>query len=404
MTGPLDARPLPAKHRLPLVEVLGVAWIGPRSRPLRAGLSALGIAIGVAAMVTVLGITRSSEQQLIDQIERLGTNLLTAEAGGTLFGEATTLSPDAPGMVARIPDVRSTTAVGRLPGVTVRRTDMIPAAETNGISVAAARLDLLSTLDGTVRSGAFLNAATEQFPVTVLGSVTAARLGVAEAGQEVYVGGRWFTVVGILDPLPLSPEIDRSALVGWVGAQRLLDFDGNPTTVYLRAEDVAVRQVYTVLAATVDPQHPQNVKVSRPSDALTARLAAESTFNGLFLGLGLVALLVGGVGVANTMVISVLERRSEIGLRRALGASRGQIRTQFFVESVLLSLLGGATGVMAGLAIVLGYATLRDWPLVLPGQALVLGTVAAAAVGAVAGLYPARRAAALAPAAALSST
>jgi putative ABC transport system permease protein len=395
--------PLPPRQRLPARELAAVALIGLRGRPLRAALSALGIAIGVAAMVTVLGITRSSEQQLLDQINRLGTNMLTAEAGETVFGEPAKLSTDAPGMVTRIAGVQSVTAIGRIHGVTVRRTDRIPAAETNGIAVYATRLDLLRTLGGTVRSGAFLNAATARYPAVVLGSVTAARLGAAAADGQVYVAGHWFTVVGILDPLPLSPEIDRAALVGWPAARELLRFDGHPTTVYMRSADTAVHGVWNVMAATVDPEHPETVQVSRPSDALTARLAAKSAFNGLFLGLGAVALLVGGIGIANTMVIAVLERRSEIGLRRALGAGRGQIRTQFFAESVLLSLLGGVAGVLTGLAITFGLAIARDWPLVLPAQAMTAGTAAAVLVGALAGLYPARRAAGLTPTQALSA-
>jgi putative ABC transport system permease protein len=299
--------------------------------------------------------------------------------------------------------VRSVSAVGAVNHATVRRTDHIPTGETNGIAVLATRLDLLDTLSGDVRSGVFLNDATARYPAAVLGAVAAQRLGTT-VGDQVFLGGYWFNVVGVLDALPLAPEIDRAALIGWDTAQSLVGFDGNPTTLYLRTDDDAVGQVWNLLASTVNPQSPQSVSVSRPSDALTAQLAAKSTFNGLFLGLGLVALLVGGIGVANTMVISVLERRSEIGLRRALGASRGQIRTQFFVESVVIALLGGAMGVLIGVAITLGYASTRGWPLVLPVTALGAGALAATVVGVLAGLYPAVRAARLTPVQALATT
>jgi putative ABC transport system permease protein len=236
--------------------------------------------------------------------------------------------------------------------------------------------------------------------------VAAERLGVDRlegTGRQVYLAGRWFTVVGVLDSLPLAPEIDRSALVGWPVAKQLLGFDGHPTTIYERSTDEAVEAVRAVLADTASPENPEEVKVSRPSDALAAQLAARTAFDSLFLGLGAVALLVGGVGIANIMVISVLERRQEIGLRRALGATRRHIRLQFLTESVLLSLFGGLAGVLLGLGVTLSYARYRDWPLVLPVPALVGGVLTAVLVGAVAGLYPARRAARLSPTEALAT-
>jgi putative ABC transport system permease protein len=164
-----------------------------------------------------------------------------------------------------------------------------------------------------------------------------------------------------------------------------------------------VNSVRAVLAATVNPEHPEQVQVSRPSDALTAQLAAESAFNALLLGLGVVALLAGGVGVANIMIISVLERRQEIGLRRSIGATRGQIRLQFFTESMTLSLLGGVIGLLLGIVPTLAYALYRGWPFALPVEAIAGGVAASAAIGAVASLYPARSAAALPPTAALAS-
>jgi putative ABC transport system permease protein len=239
----------------------------------------------------------------------------------------------------------------------------------------------------------------------VLGSAAADRLGVARAGAEVrvWLGGRWFTVVGVLAPVPLAPELDTSALIGWPVAQQLLGFDGYPTTIYTRARDDAVEHVRDVLAATANPQNPEQVQVSRPSDALAARRAADDTLNALLLGLGAVALLVGGVGVANTMVISVLERRQEIGLRRSLGATRGQIRIQFLVESQLLSTLGGLGGVLLGIAVTAGYAATQNWPTVIPAWATIGGMTATLVIGALAGLYPAVRAARLAPTEALAA-
>ncbi|MBC6457920.1 ABC transporter permease [Actinomadura sp. HBU206391] len=401
-----SAVPLPDSTRLPAGDLLRVGLSGLRGRPLRAALSALGIAIGIAALVAVLGISTVSRAGLLAQIEGLGTNLLTVTPGQSLLGQTSRLPEDATGMVRRIPGVISASAVGTVPEATVRRTDKIAPAETGGIAVLATRLDLLGTLggDGTaMRSGAFLNDATARYPTVVLGAVAADRLGISHAGDQVFLAGRWVTVTGVLNPLPLAPEIDRAALIGWPYAATL-GFDGHPTSIYERSTDSTVASVAAVLAATANPEHPEDVSVSRPSDVLTVRLAAKSAFNGLFLALGAVALLVGGVGIANIMVISVLERRQEIGLRRALGATRRQIRLQFLTESVTLSLLGAVIGLLLGVGITLGYALYRDWPLVLPVQAIAGGAVAAAVIGAVAGLYPARRAARLPPTEALASS
>jgi len=392
---------LPKPRRLGARDVGRLGAHGMRTRPLRAVLSALGIGIGIAAMVAVVSIPASSQQALRDQLATLGTNLLTAAPGQTLMGEDAALPESAVPMVARIGPVTDVSATG-MTSATVRRTDRVPATETSGISVVAARTDLLRVLRGTLHLGKFLDGVTENFPTVVLGSVAATRLGIDDVGGRVWLGGRWFTVIGILDAVPLAPEIERSVLVGWSAARAHLEFGGHPTTVYVRATDAEVENVRAVLGPTINPQAANEVQVSRPSDALAAKRLTETSYNALFLGLGGVALLVGGVGVANTMVISVLERRREIGLRRALGASRRQVRGQFLAESVLLSLLGGIVGVLVGVGVTAGYALSRDWPAVFPPVALLGGVAVAAVVGALAGAYPAMRAARLSPTEALA--
>jgi putative ABC transport system permease protein len=386
--------------------VLRLAGYGLRARPLRVVLSALGIAIGIAAMVAVVGTSTSSRAKLDRLLNSLGTNLLTVAPGQTLFGEKATLPDQSVAMIGRIGSVESVTAIGQLPDAKTYRNDKIPTAQSGGIGTYAVRTDLLATVGATMASGTWLNAATTRYPAVVLGARTAEQLGIGAARPDiqVWLAGRWFTVVGILDPVPLAPELDLGALIGWQAARRYLRLDGDITTVYTRTDPDAVNAVRDLLARTANPGRPNEVDVSRPSDALAAQAAANETFTGLLLGLGAVALLVGGIGVANTMVISVLERRSEIGLRRSLGATRQHIRTQFLTESLLLSVLGGGAGIALGSAVTAVYATIQSWPTVVPAWVMAGGITATLIIGAVAGLYPAIRAARVAPTEALAAT
>ncbi len=388
----------PLVSRLNPRDVFRVGSMGLRSRKLRAGLSALGVSIGIAAIVGVLGISQSSRSGLLDELGRLG-NLLTVEPGQTLFGQNATLPYQAPGMVGRIGPVTDVTATGSVQNAAVYRNQHVPSVETGGIAVQAADPGLLATLGASIAHGTFLNAATIRYPAVVLGSDAAANLGIdrLDVPIQVWLGNHWFTVVGVLKPVALAPEIDRSALIGFPVARSLLGFDGHPTKLYIRTVPSQVTSVRNVLAQTVNPANPDQVQVSRPSDVLAAQAAAKGAYNGLFLGLGAVALLVGGVGIANVMVISVLERRSEIGLRRALGATRRHVGEQFLSESLLLSLLGGIAGTVIGVLVTSAYAISQHWSIVLPPVALYGGLGAAVAIGAVAGLYPSLRAARLSP-------
>jgi putative ABC transport system permease protein len=388
--------------RLPPSDLARVASVGLRTRPMRAALSALGIAIGVAAIVAVLGLSSSSQAGLLAEIDRLGTNLLTVTNGQTLLGEQATLPLAAPGMIARIGPVTQVEATGST-DANVYRSPLIPAINTNGLSVQAASLGLPGTVGTSVAQGRYLNAATARLPVAVLGSAAARRLGIDRLyrGERIWLGGRWFYVVGVLSPAPLAPEIDNSVLVGFPAARHYLGFDGHPTTIYVRSQTSQVAAVQSVLAATANPEAPNEVEVSQPSAALTARARAQSALNSLFLGLGAISLLVGAVGVGNIMLIGVLERRSEIGLRRALGATKANIRLQFLAEAILLSLLGGAVGVVAGALATATYATTKQWTIVIPTLAWAGGLGAALTIGALAGLLPAVRAARLSPTEAL---
>jgi putative ABC transport system permease protein len=404
ITSGQPAAPLaPAPARLRPTDLAGAAAAGLRTRKLRAGLSALGIAIGVAAIVAVLGLARSSQAGLLAQIARLGTNLLTVTNGQTFTGGTAELPVAAPGMIGRLPGVTAVQDTGAVAVAHAYRTPYIPAINTNALTVAAATLGLPHVVGTSIAQGSYLNAATARQPAAVLGAAAAQMLGIDRIwpGERIWAGGQWFYVVGILEPATLAPEIDSSVLVGFPAAEHYLHFDGHPSQIYVRAVTGRVTAVDNLLAAQANPENPSQVNVSQPSAALTAQAEAAGAFDTLFLALGAVALLVGAVGVANIMVISVLERRSEIGLRRALGATQGQIRTQFLAEAILLAVAGGAAGVIVGSAATAIYAHAKGWAVVIPPQAWAGGLAAALLIGAAAGLLPAIRAARLSPTEAL---
>ena len=389
----------PWKSRLRPADVLGTGTVGLRTRRARAAFTALGIAIGIASMVAVMGISSSSKADLLAELDLLGTNLLQVRPGQSVFGDDATMSADAPAMIRRIGPVESASSISAI-ATTVQRNDALSSRNKNGIEILATEVNLTQTLAATVASGRAHDSASVRLPTVVLGAIAAERLGIenVDAGQRVIIGDRWFDVIGILKPLPLNPDIDRSAMIGLEAARQSFGVKGLPSTIYIRTDPTSVDAVRDVLARTASPGAPNEVDVSRPSDALAARAEVDKNLQTLLLGLGGVALLVGGVGIANVMVISVLERRGEIGVRRALGATRAHIRNQFVVESTLLSLLGGVLGVSIGFAVTTVYARRQGWLVDLPLQGLILGVLAALVIGAVAGLYPAVRAARLDPA------
>jgi putative ABC transport system permease protein len=393
----------PTAARLRLTDLARLAGVGLRTRKLRTALSALGITIGVAAIVAVLGLSSSSAAGLNAEIAALGTNLLTVQPGNSFSGATAELPLAAPGMISRLPGVYAVQDTGSVNNINVYRSPLIPAVNTNALSVDATSLGLPATAGTSVAEGEFLNAATRSEPVCVLGAAAAQLLGIDRVfpGERVWAGNIWLYVAGILKPDVLSPDVDSSVLVGYPFAEKYYGFDGHPTTIYVKATDSRVNAVDNLLGAQADPEDPSGADVSQPSSALVAQADAKGAFNTLFLGLGAVALLVGAIGVANIMVIAVLERRSEIGLRRALGATRGHIRIQFLSEAIALGLAGGAAGIAVGAAATAIYAHTKGWAVVVPAQAWAGGLAAAVLIGALAGLLPALKAARLSPTEAL---
>lgn len=384
-------------------DLLSLGFHGLRARPMRAVLSSLGIAIGIAAMIAVIGISTSSQALVKEKLSVLGTNMLTISGGTDMLGQDVDLPKEAVANIRRIPGVEYVASIGAIDGVNIYRNDRIDASRTGGLSVAVANGDLIAATGAKLMHGSWFNEATSKFPTTVLGRTTAERLGIQRAGSMVWLGGQQFTVVGILDSTPLAPELDSTALVGDPVARDLLDYTGTPTMIFERSSEERVAAVRELLPPTINPQAPTSVKVSRPSDALAAKNTVDQAFTGLLVGVGSIALLVGGIGVANTMVISVLERRSEIGLRRALGATRRHVRWQFLFEAMLLSALGGLAGTLLGWLVTAIAARSNGWAVSIPPAVLFSGVLVTIAVGALAGVLPAVRASRTAPTAALAS-
>jgi putative ABC transport system permease protein len=398
-----DAVTTPPASRVRTADLLATGTLGLRTRRLRAVLSGLGIAIGIAAIVAVAGVTRSSQAALLAQIDRLGTNLLTVSSGTGLADSERELPAEATRMLRRVDGVLDVAPTAQLATRNVYRNQLVPQGQTGGLAVRAVDESLLATLDGRISQGRFFDAAMAGYPVTVLGHEAATTLGITrvDPGTRVWLGGHWFTVAGILEAFPFAPELDNSALIGFPVARSIFGYEGHPSRLYVRARPERVTEVSALLGVTTNPVNPDQVDVTRPSDALTARVAVAQSSATLFLGLGAIALLVAGIGIGNIMVISVLERRAEIGLRRALGATKGHVAGQFLAESLVLGALGGAAGVLIGCAITVALARSRGWITQIPVEALWGGPLVAVLVGGIAGLYPAFRAARLAPTEAL---
>ena len=387
------------KQRLKIKDLFFVALYGVRARRGRAALTSIGIGIGIAAIVAVTGISASGRADLLATLESLGTNLIKASPQAGFFGTQEKLPDGVVGMVERIGPVEEVTSTTQT-DLIVRRSDFISKFEGGGISTIVTSPELLQVVGGNLIEGRFIQNGLANIPVTVLGSVTASRLGIntLETPTKILIGNEWFGVVGIIDELKIHPDLDRSVFIGYGVAKTLFDIDKEPTTIYVRANPTYIEDVVEVIAPSMNPENPDQVQVSRPSDALEAQEAADAAFTNLLLGLGSVALLVGGVAIANVMVMSVLERRMEIGVRRSIGATRKEIRYQFLLESIVLSGIGGLVGVVLGTGVTLGYTNYTDIVFSIPVSQVLGAILLALLIGAISGVYPAIKASKIQPA------
>jgi putative ABC transport system permease protein len=320
-----------------------------------------------------------------------------------VLGNTTNLPTTATPMIGAMRDVEGDAPIYQLSNANVYRTSYVPSEETGGIGVEATSDNMPGVVSTSMASGHFLGAVANRYPEVVLGSQAASTLQIPEANGNILVdiGNRLFAVVGILKPVALDSSLNPEAFISLPVAERLFALKPAATEIYVLSDQNTVGSVSNLLPATADPEDPSGVSVSRPSNVLQARAAAQGQFTTLLLGLGAVALLVGAIGIANIMFISVLERRGEIGLRRALGATRRHISTQFLAESALLATIGGAAGLLLGAGATEIYAASRGEPFVIPLYAIIASPAAGLVIGALAGVYPAMKAARLSPTEAL---
>lgn len=400
--------------RLSFADLVRTALIGPRSRPSRTVLSALGIGVGIAALTAIAGISSSNQQQLLADLDALGANLVVVRPGVGPDQEPVPLPETAPAMMRHVDGVEQVGVLRAVPDdVHAYRNDLIPVDQTNGLRVYAADPDFLAAVEGQLASGSWFDDGSRSLPVAVLGAAAAGRLGVDELGTRVWVGSRWYAVIGILASAGLSDDLDASVFLGdrWVSRtdssedsappDRAIE-DSTIAALYVRAAPARVDDVRASAAHAANPWS-DYVLVDKKSALEDARSATDTALSTLALGLSGVALLVGGIGIANTMIVAVLERRGEIGLRRALGARPGQIAGQFIGEALVIAALGGAVGAITGSLVAIAYAVLRDSVIVVSADAVVAGVSVALVVGATAGLYPAVSASRVSPTVALRS-
>ncbi|MDR2378399.1 MAG: ABC transporter permease, partial [Bifidobacteriaceae bacterium] len=330
------------RHRLRPIDVLATATLGPRTRLVRATLSAIGIAVGIAALVALQGIPASLQAQLRADFDSQGANLIVVNPGRESSdpnSAAVPLPESAPAMLARIGPVEAVLARRDLENVSVYRNNMIPLGQSGSISAAIAEGDLLTTLNVQLAEGSWFNQATRALPTVVLAKGAAERLGVG-VGARIWIDNRWWAVVGILERLELAREMDMTAFLAPDHAA--LFYPDQPiASIYLSAAHGRAGAVRQVTAATANPANPRGVEVTRLSDFYGAGEMIDQMFLVLSLGVGALALLIGGIGIANTMVVAVMERRGEVGLRRAMGARTGQIAAQFVLEAAFIGFGGG---------------------------------------------------------------
>jgi len=382
-------------------DLVGVAWTGLTARKVRTLLIMLGPIIGVAAMVGAVGLTESAKGALKQQLAELGTNLIIAQAGGTFGSQNPTFPADAVQRVYAIPTVLGAAATTNLSGVIATP---IEAGSTYyqafPVPVRAADLSLPAVLKVPLLDGRWLDHAdtSRHLLSVVIGSGLADKYAFLPGEtRTIRLNSTNFGVVGELGPVPLDPELDNAAFVTQWAAKNVFGTDGKPNQLYVRASPGTTQETANAIPKAISLGGPDQTSTNVPSDVLQAASQADKTLQQVALFAGLLALAVGGLGIANVMSISVIQRSSEIGIRRAVGHSRAKIGAQFVLESLFVGLLGGLLGAALGVGVVYLVSAFAHWIVEIAYSRIPIWMGLALFVSVVAGLYPSIKAARLEP-------
>ncbi|MAT37817.1 MAG: hypothetical protein CL420_07250 [Acidimicrobiaceae bacterium] len=383
-------------------EILNVAISGLTARKVRTLLIMLGPVLGAAGIVAAVGLNESAKGDVRQTLERLGTNLIVASADGSFSaGQAPTLPEDA---VERSMNVST---VDRVAGITeIGSLTVLPSQggkdffRTIPIPVLTSDQNLLNVLDAQMLHGRFINGSDESnvFRSAVMGHDLANDYQYLPGElRTIDVDGETYGVVGVIEKVDLVPKLDTAIIIPKSSAEEDFDVEQKPTTLYVRATEGNVDSTAEALPMAINLGGDEAVTVAVPSDLLEAQGAVDTTLRNILFLMGGLALLVGGVGIANVMSISVIQRSGEIGIRRALGHTKMTIALQFVLEALFVGVLGGIAGVVTGVCVIYLVSSILGWIATLNIPLFLVAGGMALIVSVIAGLYPAWKAARLEP-------
>jgi len=388
-------------------ELLGVVAAGLTARKIRTFLIILGPLLGVGSIVAAVGLTDSSKGALKAQLADLGTTLVVAEAGAS-FGEADPRFPeDVNERVLALETVEGVSGITQLGGITVLpHQAAADEFRTVPIPILVVEPNLLEVIEVPMKYGRWINSFDDNREIrsVVLGPEIANRFevlapdGVAVENRLVLLGDIPFAVVGVLDKFAFDPgTFDNAMFIPRAAAENEFNSDREPAILYVRTVEGETERTADALPQAISLGGSTETSVDVPSDLLEASAASDRTLQIVGIGMGALALFVGGVGIANVMSISVIQRSGEIGIRRALGHSRSRIGIQFMLEAMAVGFVGGILGVLTGAAAVYIGSAALDWVPVMKWGLSVWWVLVAMAVAVLFGLYPSIRAARLEP-------